>query len=54
MSLSQWKVVPPKQGAWRFFITRALSLAEILPLVRVISISPKDDILVLSSARRAN
>jgi hypothetical protein len=54
MSLSSWKVVPPKASAWRVFMTRARKRQEIWPLLSVMSISPSEAILVLPSARSAS
>ena len=54
ISLSSWKVVLSKASACRFFMTRAQNLQLIWPWESWISISPKDTILVLSSASKAS
>ena len=54
MSLSVWKLVPPKQSACRFFTTSARSFIEKFDLVREMLISPSAAILVFSSASMAN
>ena len=54
MSLSAWKVVPPKQSDCRFFITRARMRSRMYPKDTVKSTSPKEAILVFISASRAS